>query len=373
RRIAALERRKIEEEYKEKLREIAYLEDLLTHPKKILKVIRAELEDLKARYADPRRTQIVSRAEQPLTARDLLPDETVAVVLGEDGEMARWPAPEDAAGWKPILAARGKVHPAACAVLNTRQDLLCITARGEAAAVPAHRVPEAGTAHVADLCGLTRRDRVVALLPLPHEAEGAYLFLATAQGQVKRVRAEEARTAAARGVTPVIQVSDGDEPVAALLTDGSQEVILVSSEGRAIRFGEDQVRPMGLPAGGVAGMRLGRGARVVAAQAVESRASLVVVTEGGYAKRSDLDEYPVQGRGGAGVLTARVSAETGPVVGAVVARASDQVWVRTVRRLWTGQARRVPKQGRATRGERLSIAARDRAVRVMRAPRTPEG
>ncbi|MGC8839230.1 MAG: DNA gyrase/topoisomerase IV subunit A, partial [Anaerolineae bacterium] len=372
RRIAALERRKVDEEYKEKQQEIAYLEDLLANPRKLLKVIRAELQDLKARYADPRRTQIVAHAEQPLTARDLLPDQTVAVALGENGEVTRWPVPEDPGGWKELLGALGKASPLACAVLNTRQDLLCITARGEAALLPAHRVPEAGATHFADLCGLTRRDQVVALLPLPPEGEGLFLFLGTAQGVVKRVRLEEVRAAAARGVTTVVQVGKEDALVGALLTDGSREVVLVSSDGRAIRFAEEQVRPAGLPAGGVAGMRLEQGASVVTVVEVEGRAALLVVTERGYAKRSDLDEYPVQGRGGAGVLTSRVSAETGPVVGAAVVTASDLVWVRTARRLWSGQARRVAKQGRSTRGERLPLAEGDRAVRVLRAPRAPE-
>ena len=371
RRIAALERRKIDEEYKEKQREIAYLEDLLANPKKLLKVIRAELQDLKARYADSRRTQIVAHAERPLTAQDLLPDQTVAVVLGEDGQVARWLVPGEPEGWKGLLGVLVKASPLACTVLNTRQDLLCVTARGEAALLPAHRVPETGTAHLADLCGLTRRDALVALLPLPPEKEGAFLFLGTAQGEVKRVRLEEVRAAAARGVVAVMPVAQGDALVGALLTDGSQEVILVSSDGRAIRFAEEQVRPAGLPAGGVAGMRLEKGARVAALAAVESRAALLVVTERGYAKRSDLGEYPAQGRGGAGVLTARVSEQTGLVVGAAVVGASDLVWVRTVRRLWSGQARRVAKQGRATRGERLPLAEGDRAVRVTRAPRGP--
>jgi DNA gyrase subunit A len=233
-------------------------------------------------------------------------------------------------------------------------------------------VPEAGSAHFADLCGLTRRDQVVALLPLPSEGEGLSLFLGTAQGTVKRVRLEEVRAATAKGVATVMQVAKEDALVGALLTDGSREVILVSSDGRAIRFAEEQVRPAGLPAGGVTGTRVEKGARVVAVVAVESQATLLVVTERGYAKRSDLKEYPAQGRGGGGVLTARVSAETGPVVGAAVVTASDLVWVRTARRLWSGQARRVAKQGRATRGERLPLAEGDRVVRVLRAPREPE-
>ena len=376
RRIAALEQRKIEDEYKEKLREIAYLEDLLAHPRKVLQVIRRELEELKAHYGDPRRTQIVARTEQQLTARDLLPDQVVAVILGEDGGLGRWPISEGDVDWKALLKERGKVHPLAGAVVNTRQDLLFLTDKGVGALLPAHRIPESGTAHVADLSGLTRRDRIVAMVGLSPSERGEkerYLCLATAQGQVKRVRKEEAHAQAARGPTPVIQVAEGDELVGAVETDGKGELLLVSSAGRAIRFTEGDVRPVGLAAGGVAGMKLEKGERVVALQVVEGRAALLVVTERGFAKRSDLKEYPLQQRGGAGVLTGRVSADTGPVIGAAVVKSSDLVLVRTGRKLWAAQAGRVDRQGRATRGERIPIAPRDQVMRVTVAARSPEG
>jgi len=371
RRIAALERQRIEEEYKEKRREIRRLEDLLAHPKKILRVIREELEEVKARYSDARRTQIVAHKDQQLTARDLLPDQSVAVMLGEDGELGRGPVSEGGVDWKALLRARKGSYPLACAVLNTREDLVLLSAKGTAVLIPAHRVPESGTAHFADLSGLTRRDRIVAMFPLtPSAEEGGYLFLATARGQVKRVRAEEAHAQAARGVVGMMQVAEGDELVGAVLTDGGKEVILVSSDGRAIRFAEDQVRVMGLGAAGVGGMKLDKDEQLVAVQVVESRGTLLVVTERGFAKRSDLKEYPSQQRNGAGVLTARVAVDTGAVMGAVVVKGADLVLVRTARRLWSAQAGRVGSRGRATRGVRISISAKDRVVRVMAAPRT---
>ncbi|NLE76942.1 MAG: hypothetical protein GX605_09350, partial [Chloroflexi bacterium] len=375
RRIAALERQKIEEEYKELLREIAHLEDLLAHPEKILQAIRQELQDLKKRYVDPRRTQIVDHEEQPLTAQELLPDQTIAVALSEEGALTRWALPEgQAPDWKTLLRDATGSPPLALCVLNTRQDLLLVTAKGTAGLLQAHRIPENGGAHCADLSNLTRRDRVVALAPFdpPGEDEASppegYLFLATAQGQVKRVALAEARNAAARGAVTVMGLADGDQVIDAVPTDGKREVLLVSTAGRAIRFAEGEVRAMGLPAGGVAGIKLAAGDQVASLGVAEARSMVLVVTQNGFAKRSEMKDYPTQGRNGTGVATVAISKATGSLVGAAVVKSSDLVLARTSGKGWSAQAGRVAKQGRATRGTRLALPEGEKVLRLLVAP-----
>jgi DNA gyrase subunit A len=351
-RLAALERRKIEEEHKEKRRQIRRLTALLKSPTKIRGVIRGELLDVKRQFADARRTQVVGAEAEALTSNDLVPDVLGWVAVTRAGRVARLID----SGGVPRVPSRVKEAPLAVLSASTRDVLYLFTEDGQAAAYPVHQLPEgvawdAEGAHLADLTPLTRRQTVVAALALPPEASG-YLFLATRGGVVKRVDLATLPGVRAERFS-VIDVTAGDALGWAALTEGEGDVLLVTRAGQAIRFGEDEVRPMGLAAGGVMGVKLsGEGDRAVALAVVRPRSDLFVVAEDGRAKRTPLSEYPSQSRYGKGVVAARFSALGVGLAGAVVVQAGDTLVLVTEKgAAKTIRARSAERMGRPTQGK----------------------
>jgi len=359
RRLAALERRKIQDEYQEKKRLIKYLEGLLRSPKKIRGVVRDELVAVKERYADARRTQVLDMGRVQLTAEELIPDEPAWVAVSREGLLARLPDE----GTAPRVPSRPKDVPVALLTASTRDVLYLFASDGSAVAYPIHQLPEgvawegAGT-HYADLTSLTRRDTVVAALALPRSSPEALaqhaLFLVTRQGMVKRVALADLPGVSGDAFV-VMGVEQGDELGWATVTTGDDQVLLASAEGRAIRFKEEDVRAMGLPAGGVKGMRLGGATdQVVAVAVVRARSDLFVVASDGKAKRTPLSEYPTQGRHGQGVITARFAKPDVRLAGACVIQSADPVILVTQKgAAKTIRARTAPRAGRATQGESI--------------------
>jgi DNA gyrase subunit A len=367
-RLAALERRRIQDEYKEKKRLIKYLTGLLRSPAKVRGVVRDELVAIKERYADARRTQVLDAGKARLTADDLIPDEQVWVAVGRGGLVARIPDDGNFAR-PPRVPSRPRDAPVALAAASTRDTLYLFAADGGAAAFPIYQLPEgvvwegAGT-HYADLTPLTRRDRVVAALVLPSPPPEGYLFLATRQGVVKRVALADLPGVSGEQFV-AIGVEQGDALGWAAVTTGEDQVMLVTAAGRAIRFSEEEVRPMGLPAAGVIGVKLGDAEdRVVALVVVRTRSDLLVVASDGKAKRTPLSEYPIQGRYGQGVLTARVAAADAGLAGGCVVQSRDPVVLVTRRgAAKTINARNAPRMGRATVGHPvISLRAQDTVV-----------
>ena len=356
RRLAALERKKIEQEYKEKKKLIRRLQSLLRSPKKILGVVKDELLAIKQRYGDARRTQIVERGRGELTTHDLIPDEEVLVTITRRGNVRQGPP----ARARTLNAGRGKDVVVHRWQVNSRDSLYLFTADGRVACLPVHQIPNLearprGTA-LSELCPLLEERTLVAVLALPHysaEPTG-YLLTVTRMGKVKRSTLAEFVSAAAKGEAVVAGVDQGDELAWVHASSGGQDVILVTRQGKAIRFSEDEVRPMGLTASGVLGIKLSAGDQLIGADLAQSRASLLVVSSAGYGKWTSLADYPSQKRYGGGVMTYNPSARTGELVGARVVRGRDEVWLISAR----GKAKRlrvrnVPRMGRATRGKAL--------------------
>ena len=379
RRLAALERQKLKEEYKQIQALIKELEALLKSPKKVLARIQDDLADLKARYADPRRTQIADRVQGILTTHDLLPDEEVWITLASDGILARHPAaaisstyPFPSAAQLPPLRA------------NTRDDLYLFSAKGQVTRVSVHQIPEAGS-HFAELSGFGRRDRVVAICALP-KPEGetpasSFQLLGTVQGKVKRVALadpstgspQKTRDFAGQGLLDqaatnpqVIGLDEGDELLWAGVSQGGGEVLLITAQGQAIRFPEDDVRAMGLPAGGVAGIKLAAKDRVVAGMALGAQGSsgageqgsLALVTTACYAKRVPLADFPAQGRGGQGVIALKMTPRIGELAAAGLCSPRAQL----IFRMAGGKTRvvnaaDVPEQSRSAQGKFLAELA----------------
>ncbi|MCA9918711.1 MAG: DNA gyrase subunit A [Anaerolineales bacterium] len=329
RRLAALERKKILDEHKELLNQIKYLEKLLSKPALMRELIKEELLAVKEKYQDVRRTQIIDSgdAKTVLSATDLLPDEQVWVMIGEKGTLARTTSPEMVR-----IPLKPNEQPFALLEANTQDVLYLFAADGRSVSLPVYQLPQAvelgkGT-HWADLTGLTRRDHLAAAQVLPVNANG-YVFLTTLAGVVKRVRVEDLP-----GITSspfvVMNVPDDDALGWAELTNGEQEVMLATAAGQAIRFSEDEVRPSGLPAGGVYGIKLANEADgVVAMSVVTPDGYLWSITDNGMAKATAMDEYPTQGRHGQGVRNMNLPKDASEVVAAVIGDENTQILITT--------------------------------------------
>ena len=306
RRLAALERKKIETEYKEIKLDIKTLEALLKSPRKMRAVVADELIEVKADYGDRRRTQIVSlkkgKAAQLLTARDLLPEQTVWVGVTADGLASRTrdektprPSGNDAPRW--LVKA------------STTDTLYLVSEGGKAAAIAVHTLLEAeklgdGTPWH-KVSPLRENDKLAAVFTLPSRKstlpEETYVFSVTRGGMVKKSLVSELPGPAAQTFT-LVKVNEGDSLRWVVLTDGTKEILLAVSSGLAIRFKEEDVRPMGLIAAGVNGVKLGVGDEVVGAEVMPAKGEIFLIATDGKAKRVPVRDFPTQGRYGRGVI-----------------------------------------------------------------------
>ncbi len=320
RRLASLERKKIQDEHKEKLALIKGLTKLLARPELMREQIKTDLLAISERFGDKRRTQIVDTVEGGVfSSIGLLPDEKGWIMVGEKGTLGR-----SVGEALPGLARKPLEQPAALLRAGTRDILYLITASGRAVGLPVHRVPEAAEigkgAPWSELAPLGRDDRLAAALVLPGDGrprEG-FIFLTTLAGIVKRVRLEDLPGVTTEPFT-IINVADDDALGWARATTGAQEVLLATSSGQAIRFSEDSVRPMGLPASGVMGIKLDSETDgVVGMDLVAPKAFLLSITDNGLAKATPIDDYPLQNRYGQGVINMRLPKGASEVVAAAL-------------------------------------------------------
>ncbi len=364
RRLAALERRKLEEEYRELQRRIRELEDLLAHPGKILQVIREELQELARKYGDERRTRILPQGKEDFDEEDLIPNQPALVVLTRKGYIKRM-SPKDfraqGRGGRGVRGHAVRTDDEVLLVVLARalDTLLLFTNRGKVYAERVYRVPEASRTSrgtpVVNVVSLAPDEVVTAAVAVPDFESARFLFMGTRHGRVKRVPLKEFASVRASGLVALI-LHEGDELGWVRLTTGQDEILLVTAQGQALRIREHEVRPMGRHASGVIGIRLKEGDEVVGMDVVEPGGDLLVVTAQGYGKRTPLTEYPTKGRatGGVRTLDIRAMKQTGPLVAARVVQEPDQVILLSAR----GVALRlrvadIPRKGRATRGGRL--------------------
>ncbi len=328
RRLAALERKKIEEEYREKVQLIRYYEKLLKSDQMMRDVIKEELAALKTRYGDPRRTLIVDDVPGSAVAvQDLLADERVWVVLTESGRISRTFGDE-----MPKITTAIKDPPRLLLSAGASETLYLFTEDGMAATVPVHQLAQTHDFEQGvlfhSIAPLDAEQQIVAALTMPSAGGEGFLTLASVGGMIKRIALEELPGLSARPFR--VMGLSGDALGWAAWTSGEDEIVLVSAEGLAIRFKEDEVRPMGLPAAGVKGIKLGgRADRVVGMAVVQPRASLWVITNTGFAKSSPLEDYPTQGRYGQGVITIKFSDKRSMLVAAAVGTMDDNLIVVT--------------------------------------------
>ena len=360
-RLTGLEREKIVEEYDETLKIIERLRKILADEREVSVIIADELRALKEKYADARRTQLVDEAAT-ISVEDLIVEEDMVVTISHEGYVKRNPAALYRAQRR---GGRGKIGATTrdedfveyLFVASTHSYLLCFTTAGKVYWLKVHEVPQAGRAargrSIANLLRLKPEEKLSAFLPVREFQEGRYVVFATRAGLIKKTDLMAYATPRPSGII-AIALEEGDEVVGVRLTDGSQEVILSTADGQAIRFEESEARPMGRGTYGVRGMKLDEGDVIVALDLVEQGGTLLAVAENGYGKRSAMDEYRRTHRGGKGIITMKTTDKTGRVIGVRMVTDADQIMLVTsggkVIRMQVNEIRVI---GRNTQGVRL--------------------
>lgn len=354
RRLASLERKKIEQEYQEVQALIKSLEGLLRSPKKMRQVVAEELQTIKDVYGDKRRTQIVSLkpgvASLPLTTTDLAPDQAVWLHISPEGLISRFPDDK-------TPKQSGNEAPAWLLKTNTRDTLYLVCQDGKAAALPVQTVPETekptSGIHFARISALQETDRLAGLFTLPPKAERAenwFILTCTKQGMVKKSSLTDLPGPSANAFT-LARVNNGDRLGWLRLTDGNTDILLMTAKGFAIRFNESDVRPMGLVAAGVSGIKLQPGDEVVGMELPGRGSEVFMIASDGSAKRVAIEQFPVQGRYGQGVVAWKLPAKVN-VVGIAVGKSNLRVTLH-LDKLAPKMVRldAAPLQGRTARGK----------------------
>jgi len=359
-RLTGLEQDKILKEYEEFLVKIADLLDILSSGDRLMQVIRDELNEIKEQYGDERRTEIIA-SQEDLTIEDLITEEDVVVTLSHEGYAKSQPVSSYAAQRR---GGKGKAATAVkeedfidkLFVVNTHDTILCFSNKGKVYWLKVYELPQAGrTARgkpIINLLPLSEGERINAMLPIREYAEDKYVFFATEQGVIKKTPLTDFSRPRSSGIIAV-EMREGDHLVGVELTTGNQDVILFSSSGKAIRFNENDVRPMGRNAVGVRGIKLGEGHKVISLILAEE-GHVLTVTENGYGKRTPVSDYPIHGRGGLGVISIQTTARNGAVTGAKrVGEGNEIMLITSGGTLVRTRVDEISIMGRNTQGVRL--------------------
>jgi DNA gyrase subunit A len=361
RRLAALERKKIEDEYTDLLKEIARLDDLLANPRKILALVRQDVVELKEKYGDPRRTRIID-ANGELSDEDLIPNVNVLVTLTNRGYVKRIPNTVYRTQHRGGRGVTGVTMREADGVqhllsANTHDSLLFFTNRGRVFQVKVHELPDAGrTAKgvpVINLISMQPDESITTMLPISSFDEGQFLFMCTRKGTIKRTALSQFSSVRSSGLI-ALGLEEDDELAWVRMTSGQDEIILVTEQAKAIRFDENDARPMGRTAQGVIGIRLAPGDRVMAADVIDKETAqydLLVVSDSGFGKRTALKEFNDQRRGGQGVTAMKLGNRNGKVAGAQIVRPEEEVMlISTAGVVIRMRVAQISRYGRQTQG-----------------------
>ncbi|GAW32250.1 DNA gyrase subunit A [Carboxydocella sp. JDF658] len=360
-RLTGLEREKLENEYKDLLEKIAYYKSVLADERKVLEIIKDELTVIKEKYGDERRT-IITNEDNRIDIEDLIEEEDVVITITHHGYIKRQPADiykSQKRGGRGITAMGTKEEDFVehLFIANTHHYLLFLTNAGKIYRLKVHEVPEAGrtakgTALI-NLINIGPEEMIKAVIPCRSFDEDCYLLTATKKGIIKKTHLSEYKHGRKDGIV-ALTIEENDELIGALLTNGKSEIVLGSRLGMAIRFSEEEVRPMGRTAKGVRGITLSKEDAVVALDVVEDSGELLTVTENGFAKRTPLTEYRVQSRGGKGIKTANVTDKSGPIVGLMVVKPGEEIMaISTDGIMIRTKVDEIKRAGRATTGVRL--------------------
>lgn len=370
-RLAALERQRIEDEYRDVIKLIGELEDILANPRKVLHLIKQDLKYLKDKYGDPRRTRIIPDADGEVSDEDLIPDIKVLITLTDRGYIKRQ-SPDvyrtQRRGGRGVRGAATREQDVVRHILtaNTMDDLLFFTDRGKVYQLKAHELPDASrTAKglpLVNLIALEPGEQVTSVLAVPDFEKANYLIMATVRGKIKRTVLKEYSQVRSNGLI-AIGLEDGDLLGWVAMTHGHEDVLLTTALGQTVRFRQEEVRSMGRPASGVIGVSLSAKDRVVSMELVQEGAALLVVTSHGFGKRTDLAEYPLKGRATSGVITIRLRSGDEVAVAHVVRDNSLLTFISAGGMVMRTAADGISVFGRNTQGVTIvNLAAKDRVA-----------
>jgi DNA gyrase subunit A len=361
-RLTGLEQDKIVAEYKEVMETILDLLDILAKPERVTLIISTELGDIKTRYGDERRSEIVQHT-QDLSMEDLIVPEDVVVTLSHGGYMkcqpvADYRAQKRGGRGKQATTTKDDDFVEKLFIANTHDFILCFSNRGRVYWLKVYNVPQGSRNSrgkpVVNLVPLLEHEKITAILPVKEFDDEHFLFMATANGTVKKTALSEFSRPRPSGIIAV-SLEDGDYLIGVALTDGKQDMMLFSDAGKALRFAEDEVRAMGRNAGGVRGMKLPEGGHVITLlTAADENVSVLTATENGYGKRTPISDYTKHGRGTQGMLAIANSERNGKLVAAQIVGDDDEIMLITTGGvLIRTRIAEIRDMGRATQGVRL--------------------
>jgi DNA gyrase subunit A len=364
-RLTGLEREKIIAEYNEILTLIKRLKEILASEVEILQIIKGELLDIRERYADARRTEIIPKTGD-LTLEDLIVEEDMVVTVSHSGYIKRnavslYRAQRRGGKGKTGMRPKEEDFVERLFIASTHSYILVFTDLGKVYWLKVHEIPQGGRASrgkaIVNLLQLSTGENVTTVLPVKEFAEGKYIITATQNGTVKKTELMSYANPRAGGII-ALTIDEGDRLISARLTDGSMDILLASRNGKSIRFPETDARPMGRTARGVRGMMLEEDNLLIGMEVVSevTSATLVTVTENGYGKRTNLDEYRVQSRGGKGIITIKTSERNGKVVDIkLVDEDSDLMFITDRGKVLRTGVAALSIIGRNTQGVRLMV------------------
>jgi DNA gyrase subunit A len=361
-RLTGLEQDKIVSEYREVIATIEDLLDILSKPERVTSIIADELHEIRREFADPRRTEIVVNG-QDLQLEDLITPEDVVVTLSHAGYVKSQPLVEYRAQKR---GGRGKQATTTkeddfvekLFMANTHDSVLCFSNKGKAYWLKVYEVPQGSRTSrgkpIVNLLKMDEDERINAILPIKEFREDCYVFFATQEGVVKKTSLSDYSRPRPSGIIAV-DLDEGDRLIGVALTDGKHDVMLFSDEGKAVRFDENDVRPMGRGARGVRGMNLAKGGKVIALLVAENETqSVLTATENGYGKRTPMAEYTRHGRGTQGMIAIQTSERNGKVVAATLASTDDEIMLITSGGvLIRTRVNEIREMGRSTQGVTL--------------------
>jgi DNA gyrase subunit A len=361
--LAGLERKAVEEELAEKQKFIAEMKELLASPKKILKLIATELQEIRAKYADERRTKIVKGGVKEISDEDLVPEKETMLVLTAGGyvkctDPAEYRAQKRGGVGVVDLETKEEDFVTMLVSGSTHSDLLFFTNTGKAYQMKMYDIPEGRRAtkgkSIMNFLSLSAEEKVNSILPIMSKSSSGSLMLVTKNGTAKKMSIESFKDVRRSGII-AIRLDKDDQLISALLVDKSDDVIVATANGQSIRFKESDVREMGRTAGGVCGIKLGKGDEVIGVDRVAKElkdGAFLSMSANGFGKKTSLKEYKVQKRGGSGIKTAKVTSKTGPLIVAQVVTGEEAELVAMSKK---GQVIRtalkdIPNLGRQTQG-----------------------
>ena len=360
-RLTGMEREKIVKEHEEIQKRVSELKAILGSEEKIKEIVRAEMQEVKEKFGDPRRTEIIAKTRE-IRVEDMIAEEDMVITVSHLGYIKRSPVSvyrKQKRGGKGRIGMRTREEDFVdrLFITSSHDYILIFTDRGRVYWCKVLEIPEVGSAGkgkaIVNLVSMSPNEKLAAVCPVKEFPEDRHVLMATRSGRVKKTPLSAFANPMSRGII-AIGIGEGDSLIAAAVTGAEDEAVIATRKGLAIRFAASDVRPMGRTAGGVKGIRLREGDQVVGMAVAEEEGTLLTVTEKGYGKRTALDQYRLQSRGGKGIINIKTTPRNGPVVGVRFVGEEDEVMVVTgngmILRL---RVKGILVHGRATQGVRL--------------------